>query len=39
LNQGEGREAGEIKGEERNLPLYLAKNSALVVMVDICVVQ
>jgi hypothetical protein len=40
VNQGEGREAGERKGEERNLPPYLAKKkSALVVMVDVCGVQ
>jgi hypothetical protein len=39
VNQGEGREAGERKGGERNLPPYLAKKSALVVMVDICGVQ
>jgi hypothetical protein len=39
VNQGEGREAGKRKGGESNLPPYVAKKSALVIMVDICGAQ
>jgi hypothetical protein len=41
LNVKSGRRqgSGERNGGERNLLLYLAQKSALVVMVDMCVVQ